>query len=91
MQCLVLGLRFVAVPTSLDLLSSVLQRVHAVSTCCQPVVNLLCSGAAWAVSGGMLSKVGQGQVTYRWNAREEESTEKAKAGRGGVQMGPSWA
>jgi len=85
MQCLVLGLRFVAVPISLDLLSSVLQRVHAVSTCCQSVVNLLCSGAAWAVSGGMLSKVGQ--VTYRWNAREEESAKKMKAGRGGVQNG----
>jgi hypothetical protein len=79
MQCLVLGLPFVAVPTSLDLFSPVLQPVHAVSTCCQPVVNLLCSGAAWAVSGGMLSKVGQ--VTYRWNSREEESTDNGQAGR----------
>jgi hypothetical protein len=33
----------------------------------------------------MLSKVGQ--VTYRWNAREEESAKKMKAGRGGVQNG----
>ena len=38
----------------------------------------MCSGAAWAVSGGMLSKVGQ--VTYRWNSREEESTDNGQAG-----------